>query len=368
MINNFDFFNLPAEKYWDFPKNYKGNKQNDIKNFIFSGDYIGAIKKDGHYYRFVKDGEISFQGRTESVNGGYLNKKGHVPYIINSLNKLPNGTVILGELYFHGGTSSDVTTIMGCKEEKALKRLEEGDKLYYYIFDVWAYDGKSLLDTSAEDRFNLIKEKIKPLFEKDKYIEVADYYMGNDLWELLCWARGNNEEGIVMTKKYSTPDPGKRPAKKTIKVKKELESDIDVFFTGGYKEATKDYTGIEMENWTYWWDIKNDKKLEGHLYEDYLDGRVIEPVTKGWFYGWAGSIEIGCMKDGKVYVIGYLSGVTDEIKRGIVENNDKYKMKPCRVTAMQFTDDLKLRHPKFNGFRDDISYLDCTYDKIFGDE
>ena len=32
---------------------------------------------------------------------------------------------------------------------------------------------------------------------------------------------------------------------------------------------------------------------------------------------------------------------------------------------METTEDFKLRHAKFMGFRDDITIEDCTFDKIF---
>ena len=40
-IDNIDFVNLPAEKYWSFSKTYKGNKKEEIKYMITSGNYIG---------------------------------------------------------------------------------------------------------------------------------------------------------------------------------------------------------------------------------------------------------------------------------------------------------------------------------------
>ena len=48
------FHELESEKYWAFPKNYKKDSKAETKNMIFSGDYIGARKIDGAYYRFIK--------------------------------------------------------------------------------------------------------------------------------------------------------------------------------------------------------------------------------------------------------------------------------------------------------------------------
>ena len=94
----------------------------------------------------------------------------------------------------------------------------------------------------------------------------------------------------------------------------------------------------------------------------YVDGAPVVPVTKPWFFGWAGSLRLGVVKDGKNVEIGNLSGVTDEIK----ENWKDYVDCPIEVTAMEVMDTGGLRHPKFVRFRDDILKSDCTWEKVFG--
>lgn len=75
-IDGVNFSELPAEKYWSFPKTYKGNRKEETKYMITSGDYYGSLKRDGHYARFIKDedGNMMLQGRTKSVSGDFLNK------------------------------------------------------------------------------------------------------------------------------------------------------------------------------------------------------------------------------------------------------------------------------------------------------
>ena len=83
LIDGVNFFELESEKYWSFPKSYKKDPKVETKQMIFSGDYIGARKIDGAYYRFVKDmdGNMTLQGRNRSVKGIYLNKIGPVPHL-----------------------------------------------------------------------------------------------------------------------------------------------------------------------------------------------------------------------------------------------------------------------------------------------
>ena len=95
------------------------------------------------------------------------------------------------------------------------------------------------------------------------------------------------------------------------------------------------------------------------MYEDYKNGVALEPVTKPYFYGWAGSLEIGVLKDGEIYPIGFLSGLTDEIKADAWGQ----RMKCIEVTAMEILPTGGIRHAKLERFRPDLAPTDCTYEK-----
>lgn len=369
VLNEVDFNELETERYWSFPKSYKGDAKHDTKMMVFSGDYLGARKMDGAYYRFTKslDGEMKLQGRSRSVSGDFLNKIGHVPQLMSFFNALPPGTCLLGELYFPQKEGShNVTTIMGCKEDKAIERQAKGSKLHYYVFDIWAWNGVSFLTKRAVDRFNYLMNRAYAY--QSEYVEYAKYSSGEELWENLQTILANGGEGIVMTVRDSIPQPGKRTARKTLKVKKEISQNIDCFFTGKFTPPTREYTGKEIETWPYWEDGRTGKKLEvGSHYKEFREGAFIEPVTKPWYNGWVGSLEIGVLKDNKIFPIGFISGVSDEIKK----NYKDYVMRPIEVTAMEFQhhEDGRqpgLRHAKFISFRDDLTLQDCTYNKIFG--
>lgn len=363
LINGIDFENLEAEKYWSWPSSFKGDPKEETRNLIFSGNYLGARKMDGAYYRFIKDmdGNMRLQGRSKSVNGGYLDKLDHVPHLMNFFNELPNGTCLLGEIYFPNNEgSSNVTTIMGCLTDKAIARQEKGNKLHYYIFDVWAFDGESWMDKKCEDRF----DELNALFRAypNEFVEWAQYYEGKELWTQLQTILASGGEGIVMTKKGTVPQPGKRPARKTLKVKKELAENIDCFFTGRATSPTRMYTGKELETWKYWVRLRDNQKLEGLFYENYKNGEAIEPVTKPYFNDWAGSLEIAVLRDGVETPIGFLSGLSDEIKA----NPKDMRHRCIEVAAMEVLPTGGIRHGKLKQFRPDLTYLDCTFEKAFG--
>ena len=373
LIDGIDFQNVEAEKYWSFPKSFKGDPKEETRNMIFSDNYLGARKMDGAYYRFIKDmdGNMRLQGRSKSVSGEYLDKLDHVPHLLPYFERLPNGTCLLGEIYFPNNEgSSNVTTIMGCLAPKAIERQTKGPKLHYYIFDVWAYAGHSKMNTKIEDRVALLDNMYNDWADDANnerhsaigYIDFAAYWSGNNLWKVLQKTLAEGGEGIVMTKKGTVPSPGKRTARKTLKVKKELAENIDCFFTGRATAPTRLYTGKEIETWRYWVRIRDNQKLEGEFYQNYKMGEAIEPVTKPYFMGMAGSLEIAVMKDGVETQIGFLSGLSDEIKA------DAWAMRHrcIEVAAMEVLPTGGIRHGKLKQFRPDLTPSDCTWEKAFG--
>ena len=370
IINGFDFWNMEAEKYWAPTKNT--NLKELINNAIFSGEYIGSRKVDGQWAMIIKDeeGNLYMRPRSESVNGGYPNKIDWIPHLKKEFERLPNGTVLLGEIYFDGNEGSrKVTTIMGCLKEKAVQRQEKGDKLSFYIFDMLAYNNGFIKDLPLENRVVGLKALSK--WFKSPYIKYAQFYKGEELLDYIAYCREQGWEGVVLQRKDGIYEPGKRPARKSIKVKKELDKEVDCFLTGNYKEATWEYTGKEVENWKYWFDLKNNQKKEGLFYEDFQSGAPIEPISKGAFFGWAGSVEIGVVKGEEVIPIGWISNVTEEVKRGIVEDNFSWARRVVKLNAMMIESDThNFRHARIIEWRnsEDMNWKDCTYEKIFGEE
>lgn len=365
-----DFFIMAPEAFWD-PGSKKTREEKRIifDTAVESNEYLASEKIDGHWYRFVcQDGEAKFQSRgISAVTGEYGERQEHVPHIFNYLKEhFTDTTVLLGEIYFPGKKDRDVTTIMGCGVEKALAR-QEKEKLHYYIFDTLALNGDVLVTMPFEYRVDEL-EKYRDLLEQNPYIKVANYVEGHDIYDLLNDVLGRDGEGVVLTKKISLPKPGGRIAKKTIKVKSEIDNDVDVFLTGRFLPSTRLYNGKEIESWKYWENLKTGEKHNEEKFFDYSKGESLEPVTKGWFYDWPGSLEVGVFnKKGDVVSLGYVSGLTESLKDDFSKDREKYVLMPCKVSCMEFTDDFKMRHPRFKGFRNDIGAGDCTFEKIFSE-
>ncbi len=385
-IDNYNFAELDCQKYWQPPSTWSRDKtKQETTNRIFSGQWLGARKVDGALYVFLKDedGNITLRGRSKAVSGEYLDKWDHLPHLHTWGATLPNGCCFLGEVYWPGKEGSkNTTSIMNCLTPKAIERQsKEENKLHYYIFDVLAYDGKSWLKKTAKERFSGI---VDCMISTDRtsswwhYIEGAHYETGKELWNLLQNVLANGYEGIVITQENALYEPGKRPSKTTMKIKKELKQTLDCFFTGKVTPPSKDYQGKEIENWQYWVDQDTDERLPvgNHYYEAFMDGKRYIPVTKPYYLHYAGSLEIGLVKpaDGRCRItpdsewveglniipIGYLSGLTDEIKM----NYKDYAGRVIEVGAMELNDTGGLRHAKMLGWRDDKTWQECTLDQL----
>lgn len=366
-IDNYDFFNMEAEKYWSPNKNL--NLKKLVNDAIKSELYIGSRKIDGHWYMMIKDedGNISLRGRTKSVTGVYIDKINWVPHLKEVFKLMPNGTVLLGEVYFPDKEGSRyVTTIMGCKKEKAVQR-QEKEKLHFYVFDILAINGENIMERPLSERLSLRNKLFSDIV--NDYIDLAIYYKGKDLLDYIYFCKNKGYEGVVLQNISNTYDPGKRTARKTIKIKKELDNEIDCFLTGNYFKPTWEYTGNDLENWIYWFNTKTYEKIEGKFFNDWFAGEPLQAISKGAFFGWAGAVEFGVLKKGEVCPICQISNVTEEIKKGIVEHPELFTHKVCKVNAMMIEEDTqKLRHAKVMEWRDDISWEDCTWEKVFGEE
>lgn len=374
-IDGYDFGEMEAMKYYAPPSTWSDEKKRENARMkIYSDQWLGAEKKDGYFAKLIKDedGNIILYSRSRGVNGKFTDKHEWVPHLNSFFESLPNGTCLLGELYLPSQPGSrNITTIMGCLKEKAIARQEKGEKLHFYVFDCLAWDGKSWLKEKALRRFTWVSA-----FAPIGYISFAQYVSGADLNILLQEILARGDEGIVITHEDGLYEPGKRPSKTTLKIKKELKQTIDCFFTGVGSAPTKEYTGKEIETWKYWMNQITGQKTEAEMYKEYKAGCPIIPITKGYYHGWCGSMEIAVLKkkagsrvlindiwyDGyTIYPIGWLSGLPDEMKA----NPKKYAHKPIEVTAMEW--DIinhTLRHGKMVGWRKDLTIADCTFEKI----
>ena len=258
------------------------------------GTWFAQLKKDGFLYMFVKGlgGENYLFGRTKSkVTGLLTEKSANVPHIIEAFHDIPNGTIILGEIYYPGKTSKSVTSIMGCLPKKAIERQQgEYGPIHFYIYDCLGYNGISLLKYDNWTRYQVLqaiwKKHIYPGSVIPFTLELAAA-VEEEIYASIGQALAAGEEGMVVKKKTALYEPGKRP--QTMLKAKQVDY-IDAVIIG-FKDPAIEYTGKEVETWQYWMKENGDILPVGLHYGETKE--VIVPITKHAYYNWKNAIEIG---------------------------------------------------------------------------
>lgn len=367
IIDGFDFENFDAMKYWSTKKE---NLQKELNNMVYSGDYWLSRKMDGNWFCIIKDmdGNLWTRPRSKNVKGEYPNKIGHIPHIAKAFDNVPNGTVLLGEIYLPNNEKSKaVTTILGCLEQKAVARQEKGEKLCFYIFDCLAHNGKNISGETMSSRVDVADWVYTTTHLKDSpYVSIAKYIREPDkMMDYIAGVLMAGGEGVVIQRRDNAYEFGKRTAHHSLKVKQELSDDVDCFITGNWKPATWLYNGKELANWSYWFNDKTNEKSNINHYDDSLIDATWTPITKGAYYGWAGSVEFGVYDGDRVVPIAWISNLPEEVKQGIVEEPEKWKGRVVKMTAMERDKESGFfRHAKIAEWRSDKPAEDCKLEDI----
>ena len=332
------------------------------------GTWFAQLKKDGALYMYVKGlgGENYLFGRTVSKKTGLLTEKSaNVPHIIEAFYDIPNGTIILGEIYYPGKTSKDVVSIMGCLPQKAIERQNKDYGLiHYYIYDCLGYNGTSLLKYDNWTRYQVLQAIWKKHIVENSVIpftlELAAA-VETDIYPAIGQALAAGEEGMVVKKKTAMYEPGKRP--QTMLKAKQVDY-IDAVIIG-FKDPVIEYTGKEIENWQYWICADDGMNLPVgfHYGED-----IAIPVTKHYYYGWKNAIEIGAYdSNGQLKSIGTIaSGLTDFMREDMSLHPENYLNKVVEIQCMMKDNkEQTLRHGFLIRVRDDKDEKDCMLKDIF---
>ncbi len=365
IINGTEYWNIEPQKYYSFTAAFKGDKKAKARELVMSDKYLGARKMDGFWSMIIKDGNGDFHLRSRDAGvNGFTDKAEWIPHICEELKSIPDGTVLIGEIYFPDDEGSrKVTSVLNCLKDKCLKR-QENKKLHFYIFDILSWGGQCLISMPFEQRTTYLNLEV---FKDLNFIETAQYVRGQELWDLWVSTIEEGGEGIVITREDCPYMCGKRTAWMTLKMKKELQDPIDAFIDGEWRYGERVYTGKELETWPYWENNKTGEKYNTCMIEAYRNGEPIDPVKKPYFYGWASSISFSVMKDGVPTHIAWVSNITDQLKEEIVTKPEKWKGKVVRLIAMQLEcidGNYSFRHGRIDSWRDDKSPEDCDYSQI----
>lgn len=344
---------------WKLPS----GKEHMLSEVCSNGEYFLQEKIDGGFYQFVKTENFCYLfGRTISKTTGILTEKGgNTPHLMEALGVLPAGTILVGEIFVPGGTSKDVTHIMGCLPAEAIRRQGIEGNIHYYCHDILAYEGVNLMQEGAETRYRIL-EAIWNLHSLDSYdfLRLAvkvDTGIEDEIFRIL----NEGGEGVVLKKKTAPYTPGKRPAWDSIKIKQMASADLIVTRT---IDATKEYTGKSPETWVYW--ESEDGLMRENICHYGEKGWI--PVTRPYYFGWKTSIGVGAYdENGKLVEIGTISsGITDEMAELMARRPDDYIGHVCYLEGMSIdSKELTLRHFGFKYMREDKNPHECLLAEIF---
>lgn len=350
---------------WKLPP----EKKFKLSEVCSSGEYFLEEKIDGAFYQFVRTKNYSYLfGRTVSKTTGLLTEKiSNVPHIKKALSCLPPNTIVIGEIYVPGGTSRNVTEIMGCLPELAIKR-QENHPIHYYLHDIIMYDNVELIKAGAEDRYNILAaiwEKYN--LSQYPFLRLAAK-VDTELEAEISRILKNGGEGAVLKKRDCPYVPGKRPAWSTLKIKQMDSVDLVCM---GFCNPTREYTGKELDTWIYWEETDNEtgsKRIcDGTEFSD-LNRYRYDAVTKPYALGWKTAIEVGAYDDDrKLIKVGTVSsGLTDEMRSGMAEHPENYLNMVVTLDCMSIDKkSMTLRHPALRCWREDKDAKDCVLKEIF---
>lgn len=370
-----DFFTLGIQKYWAPTSSVsKETRQLKLEQAIASGNYIWSEKYDGNFLRGVITPERNaLQTRGTSVKTGTFGEvQDKVLFWESVCNAFQNTTVILGEGYIPGGVDATVGSVLRCLKDKAISR-QKVNPVEWRIFDILALDGISFLDKPIEERIKYIPEVVSrinnPLVKEVKFHNMDENFFDN-VAEILA----NNGEGVVCYKKGVLYTPDKRSsAWTTIKVKQEIEDNVDCFITG-IEPATKNYTGLDIGKWQFWENTRTGEKVCGDYFGEYQIGGLYTPITRNYYYGWPGAIYVGVYDNHhNIIPLCKVAGLTDEFKTELRDNYAEWDLCPVSISGMKISDahankegvGISIRHPILKSIRkNDIDKEDCTLAKI----
>lgn len=350
-------------------------------------EYCAEIKYDGCRYLswFDKD-KVRFTSRTVSVVTGLPSEKtDNVPHLRDMKNDL-YGTILDGEIFVPGGTSHNVTSIMGALPEQAIKNQEEVGKIHYMVYDILQYKGESTIDLPYINRIRILENAWMNLIDLNEgiaeFLHLSQVFSGYDFTDLYNKTVDAGGEGLILKHRSAKYYPGEikdgkakinkpKASKKKgiphtpwIKMKKYNTHDVVIM---GFHPATIEYTGKDRAGWCYWQDNKTGNKYYADsetsngmslLNDDTMD---LIPITKFHYYGWPGAIIFGQFnKKGELVEVGQTSGITDEMREDFATNPDKYIGEVAEVGAMEKIKKTgALREPRFIRIRDDKNDFEC---------
>ena len=289
---------------------------------VYLNDYVVEEKFDGYSYLNTEGKFFSKRLSAAKGNEGQpIEKTGHLPHLSPIMQRAyeRGGLDLHGEIYIPNGISDDITKILGCNEDEAVRRINAdwGRRPKFMLIDIRAFHGIPTINEPYYVRRILLEYAFYKYIEnadRQHDISVAPILLGDPVVQFKRIVNSGGE-GIIIKKTSALYVPGKKPADNWIKGKKKIT--LDVIITG-YNDGTG-----------------KNKSLFG-------------------------SIEFGLYEGGKVVKCGNTSsGLNDDTRKLIAQDPDGYIGHVVEIEAIQESA-KSFRNAVFIRLRADKDMTECT--------
>ena len=310
-------------------------EEEEINYRLKDSNWVAEEKFDGSRYtcHFEKD-RLYFTSRRISVKTGLPVEKGlNLPHINMAIPDLV-GTVLDGEI-IGKDTFGSCISVMGAKPERALKYQKENGYATFKVFDNLFYKGQNLCSLPLRTRREMLQTTIKKW--GNCYMSIAEQYTGVDKLLLFDKIVARGGEGIILKNLSAPYVEGRRNKDTWVKVKKQNSWSCIITGYEYPKKYSTDVRGFRIIN---------------HFYAK----------------GWIAAVTFGVRKKGdiidSIVGVGKTSGMTEEVRKELSENKNEYIGKVIDINGQEVTKGGHIRHPRWSGFRTDISSADCTWENL----
>lgn len=323
------------------PATINENNKNHIKkieDILKSSDYAAEEKIDGCHYLVIGFRFFSTEG---------VEKTHNYPHLRDFFKSLQMANIILdGEINYPGKTSQFCTRVTGAGSDVAVSFQNDYAPIHYTMWDMLRTPrGTWLLNEPYWKRRKLLEEFYDRFIKGtslQQYVHLTDYRV-KDKKEYFDELIMSGREGIVLKRLDSAYIMGKKPMWQWMKLKQEDEADL---FITGFDEPTVKYSGNNIENWQYWREVNG----------------VLIPVTKYYYLGWIGAIELSAYVNNEVRTICTCSGIDESLREELSKNRNNYIGRVVKISFMEKTEAGIPRHPRFKQFHESKLPRECTWE------
>jgi len=323
------------------PATIDENNKNHIKkieDILKSSDYAAEEKIDGCHYLVIGFRFFSTEG---------VEKTHNYPHLRDFFKSLQMANIILdGEINYPGKTSQFCTRVTGAGSDVAVSFQNDYTPIHYTMWDMLRTPrGTWLLNEPYWKRRKLLEEFYDRFIRGtslQQYVHLTDYRV-KDKKEYFDELIMSGREGIVLKRLDSAYIMGKKPMWQWMKLKQEDEADL---FITGFDEPTVKYSGNNIENWPYWREVNG----------------VLIPVTKYYYLGWIGAIELSAYVNNEVRTICTCSGIDESLREELSKNRNNYIGRVVKISFMEKTEAGIPRHPRFKQFHESKLPKECTWE------